>query len=231
MSFHCQQLSITHETKQLLDISFSFHRSFALIGQSGSGKSLTLKAFLGMLPQKLKASFQYEASYALIRGKTVAFVPQNPFTALSPLTKIAQQFALPKEKAAYYCSMVELSSELLERFPSELSGGQLQRLIIAMALSLEPKLLLLDEPTTALDEDSKKHILDLIRQLHEKASFDIVFSTHDLQSIEGICEEVGILRNGVMVERGLAQDVLRCPQHPYTQELLEAGFKQRSFRT
>ncbi len=230
MSFVCKQLLVHAREKVLLDISFAFENSFALIGQSGSGKSLTLKAFLGMLPQTLDVSFIYESDYSLQRGKTVAFVPQNPFTALSPLTKIGQQFNLPKEQSRYYCDRVELESDLLDRFPSELSGGQLQRMIIAMALSLEPKLLLLDEPTTALDEVSKQHILTLLRQLRQKELCDILFVTHDIQSIEGICEEVGILNNGIMVERGLAQQVLQQPQHTYTKELLEAGFKQRSFR-
>ena len=230
MSFACEKLVVFNHEKQLLNLSFSFNRSFALIGQSGSGKSLTLKALLGMLPQTLQTTFLYKAEYTLVRGKTVAFVPQNPFTALSPLTKIEKQFGMSKEQAAYYCNMVELEAQFLDRFPSELSGGQLQRIIIAMALSLKPKLLLLDEPTTALDEESKKHILALIQELHQKALFDILFVTHDLQSIEGICEEVGILQNGIMVESGMTHDVLSQPQHPYTQELLEAGFKQRSFR-
>lgn len=230
MSFTCKRLLVKHEAKMLVDISFSFERSFALIGQSGSGKSVTLKALLGMLPQSLEASLDYDASYPLIRGKTVAFVPQNPFTALSPLTKIEKQFGMDKKHARNYLEMVELESSLLERFPSELSGGQLQRVIMAMALSLEPKLLLLDEPTTALDEENKERILLLIRRLHHMGHFDIVFVTHDLGSIEGICEEVGILHKGVMVEKGLTQEILEYPKHSYTQELLSSGFKHRSFR-
>lgn len=230
MSFTCKQLLVHHHDKKLLDISFSFERSFALIGQSGSGKSLTLKALLGMLPQSLEVSLDYHASYTLTRGKTVAFVPQNPFTALSPLTKIEKQFGMGKELARNYLEMVDLESSFLNRFPSELSGGQLQRVIIAMALALEPKLLLLDEPTTALDEENKERILLLIKRLAKTGNFDIFFVTHDLDSIEGICEEVGILQHGVMVEKGFTSDILLNPQQSYTQELLRSGFKQRSFR-
>lgn len=230
MSFTCKHLVIAHQTQTLLDVSFSFERSFALIGQSGSGKSLTLKALLGMVPQSLDVSMEIDASYPLLRGKTVAIVPQNPFTALSPLTKIGKQFGCEKERAEQYLEMVELEKGFLERFPSELSGGQLQRVIVAMALSLEPKLLLLDEPTTALDEENKERILRLIQKLHQQCNFDILFVTHDLATIEGICEEVGILQNGHMVEKGLSEIVLSHPQQAYTQALLSSGFKRRSFR-
>ncbi len=230
MSFTCKRVWVKDDEKMLLDISFSFGRSLALIGQSGSGKSLTLKAFLGMLPQTLEHSFSYEADYVLERGKTVAFVPQNPFTALSPLTKIEKQFGLERERAEVFLEMVELERGFLDRFPSELSGGQLQRVIIAMTLSLTPKLLLLDESTTALDEENKERILLLIQQLGKEHSFDMLFVTHDLQSIDGVCEEVGILHQGVMVEQGFCHEVLQNPKHPYTQALLGAGFKQRSFR-
>lgn len=230
MSFTCKHLLITYEEKILVDISFSFKHTFALIGQSGSGKSLTLKALLGMLPQTLKANLSIDASYSLRRGKDIAFVPQNPFTALSPLTKIKSQFGKAYDEAAHYLSMVELDAILLERFPSELSGGQLQRVIIAMALSLEPKLLLLDEPTTALDDENKERILRLIKQLSQTCKFDILFVTHDLLAIEGICEEVGILHHGKMVEKGLSVEILNNPTNEYTQALLRAGFKQRSFR-
>ena len=108
MSFTCKKVRVQHEDKTLLDVSFSFRHSFALIGQSGSGKSLTLKALLGMLPQVLKSTFSYEADYEVVRGKTVAFVPQNPFTALSPLTKIEKQFGLERAKAERFLEMVEL---------------------------------------------------------------------------------------------------------------------------
>lgn len=216
--------------KTLLHVSFSFQKSFALIGESGSGKSLTLKALLGMLPNELESLMEIDASYALGRGKEVAFVPQNPFTALSPLTKIGKQFLIDKKSAKKYLQMVDLDLDFLERFPIELSGGQLQRVIIAMSLSQEPNLLLLDEPTTALDTQSKAHILALIKRLQSECHFDILFVTHDIETIEGLCEEVGIIRNGFIIEYGNTEEILHQPKEDYTKALLAAGFKNRRFR-
>ena len=230
MSLTCKELLVKSKDKTLLNISFSFEKSFALIGESGSGKSLTLKALLGMLPQELESLMKIEASYALRRGKEVVFVPQNPFTALSPLTKIGKQFLIDTKTAQKYLRMVDLDVDFLERFPIELSGGQLQRVIIAMALSQEPKLLLLDEPTTALDTQSKAHILALIKRLQTECNFDILFVTHDIETIEGLCEEVGIVKEGVIVEYGTTQEILHQPKEEYTKALLLAGFKNRRWR-
>lgn len=219
-----------NEEKTLLDVAFSFEQSFALIGESGSGKSLTLKALLGMLPSELQSTLKSEATYQLQKGKSVAMVPQNPFTALSPLTKIGKQFMVDKEVSQKYLKVVDLELDFLDRFPSQLSGGQLQRVIIAMALSLEPKLLLLDEPTTALDEESKAHILSLIKALQKQHGFDILFVTHDISTIEDLCEEVGILKNGRIVESGKTKEILHHPREDYTKDLLESGFKYRRWR-
>jgi|GEM_PF-222270 len=230
LSFTCKQLLIKSKAKTLVDVAFSFEKSFALIGESGSGKSLTLKALLGMLPNELDSVLEYDASYALKRGQSIAFVPQNPFTALSPLTKIEKQFMVSPEQAQKYLRMVDLDVDFLDRFPSELSGGQLQRLIIAMALSIEPQLLLLDEPTTALDEESKTTVLELISALQHTCGFDLLFVTHDIGTIEHLCDEVGIIKNGKIIERGLTKHILHDPKVAYTKQLLESGFRQRSFR-
>ncbi|MDX1808755.1 MAG: ATP-binding cassette domain-containing protein [Sulfurospirillaceae bacterium] len=230
MSFKCEQIVIQNGDQNLLDISFEFKSSYALIGQSGSGKSLTLKAILGMLPSSLDVKLNINSEYDLIRGKTVAMIPQNPFTALSPLTKIKKQFFIDQTQMIKYIKLVGLEEKIVERFPSELSGGQLQRVIIAMALSIKPKLLLLDEPTTALDLKSKKSIINLIKRLHKKDNFDMLFVTHDISSVSGLCEEIGIIKNGRIVESANMEEVLNTPKNQYTQELINSSFEIRGFR-
>jgi peptide/nickel transport system ATP-binding protein len=231
LSFTCKSLKINHEDKKLVDINFSFKKSFALIGESGSGKSLTLRALLGMLPKELSCQLELEnIDFKLQKGKTVAIVPQNPFTALSPLTKIKDQFLVPKDEAKQYFEMVGLQESFLQRFPSELSGGQLQRVVIAFILHINPKLLLLDEPTTALDSKSKKSILKLIKELHVKNDFKLMFVTHDIESVENLCEEIAILKDGKIIEYGDMKSVLESPKEKYTKQLIESGFKYRGFR-
>lgn len=231
MSFTCKELSISIKEKKLVDISFSFKKSFALIGESGSGKSLSLKAFLGMLPKDFDVKLEMEnLDFKFERGQSVAFVPQNPFTALSPLTKIKNQFLIKESEAKKYMKMVGLEESFLERFPSELSGGQLQRVVIAFALHVKPKLLLLDEPTTALDIKSKEAILKLLKDLHVKGDFKLIFVTHDIEAVVDLCEEIAIIKEGKIVESGLLQSVINKPQHQYTKQLIESGFQNREFR-
>ncbi|WP_458699783.1 ATP-binding cassette domain-containing protein [Sulfurospirillum sp. 1307] len=229
MSFTCSKLKISSPSKKLVDISFSFESSFALVGESGSGKSLSLKALLGMLPNELEVELDIDRE-VYKRGKSIAFVPQNPFTALSPLTKIIDQFLISRDKAKEYFELVGLKSEFLDRFPSELSGGQLQRVVIAFALALEPKLLLLDEPTTALDVDSKNSILKLLKALHVEKKFYMLFVTHDIDSTKDLCKEIAILKNGKIIESGLLQEVINNPKEDYTKKLLSSSFKNREFR-
>jgi peptide/nickel transport system ATP-binding protein len=230
LSFTCKELKIYNKENVLVDISFSFQKTFALIGESGSGKSLTLKALLGMLPKSLQSSLLLENDFELIVGKSIALVPQNPFTALSPLTKIKDQFFLSELEIKRYLKMVGLEESFYERFPSELSGGQLQRVVIAMALSIKPKILLLDEPTTALDSKSKEEIINLIASLHVKEDFYLLFVTHDIEIAKEVCQEVGILKDGRLVEVGVMREVLENPKKSYTKNLINSGFKGREFR-
>ncbi len=211
--FTCKQLYIGTDEKKLVDISFSFKNSFALIGESGSGKSLTLKALLGMLPKALHVKSDFSGiEFELIRGESVSLVPQNPFTALSPLTKIKDQFLVEPSKATKYFEMVGLEESFLERFPSELSGGQLQRVVIAFALHVKPKLLLLDEPTTALDIKSKEAILKLLKSLHVEHGFKLMFVTHDMEAVKELCEDIAIIKAGKIVESGKLKEVINSPQ-------------------
>jgi len=224
------KLKIYHKQKELVNIAFEIQNSLALIGQSGSGKSLSIKALLGMLPASMSAELEEDFSFELLRGETVGFVPQNPFTALSPLTKIKKQFFSKRERVLQLFDELGLERALLERFAPELSGGQLQRVVIAMALEHHPQLLLLDEPTTALDPETKKMILALLKKLQQKEAFQMLFVTHDILSAKSLCEDVCIIKEGRVVEAGNLDDILRAPQELYTKTLIEANFANRKFR-
>ncbi len=224
------KLRISYQGQNLVDISFELKNSLALVGQSGSGKSLTLKALLGMLPENMHLDLEINAPFELIRGKSLAFVPQNPFTALSPLTKISKQFFASKEKMRTLFKQVDLDFSLSERFPSELSGGQLQRVIIAMALNSDPKLMLLDEPTTALDPRNREMVIELLKRLQQTMGFKILFVTHDMKSAEAMCEDICVIKNGKVVESAETAAVLNAPQAEYTKVLIASNFLNREFR-
>jgi len=224
------KLQITIDEKKLVDISFDIYSSLALVGQSGSGKSLTIKALLGMLPGAMKLELEHNSDFELIAGGTLAFVPQNPFTALSPLTKIRKQFFASLPKIEKLFAQVGLDISLLERFPPELSGGQLQRVVIAMALSRDPKLILLDEPTTALDPKTKDIILDLLKTLQREFGFKMLFVTHDINSAKALCEDICVIKEGRVVEFGKMDEILKNPSAQYTKTLIDANFANRKFR-
>ena len=161
---------------------------------------------------------------------TIGFIPQNPFTSLSMMTKIKDQFFCSNEKKEEVLKLVDLDISLLNKFPSQLSGGQIQRIVIAIALSRNIKLLLLDEPTTALDEENKTNIINLINDLKSRLNILILFVTHDIESIKDICNEIIILKDGQVIEKGFTIDVLSTPKEDYTKKLINSTFKNKQFR-
>ncbi|AFV98410.1 MULTISPECIES: ATP-binding cassette domain-containing protein [unclassified Sulfuricurvum] len=224
------QLKITHAGDVLVDIAFEIRRSLALVGASGSGKSLTLKALLGLSDPALDVLIEKQCDFEWQRGQSIALVPQNPFTALSPLTRIKDQMFLPKEQSIGLFALLGLDESLLDRFPPELSGGQLQRVVVAIALGSNPKLLLLDEPTTALDPASKEAMVELLKTLQEKIGFKMLFVTHDMGVASSLCEDICVLREGRVIEQGKIDEITREPKEKYTQALIDAEFKTREFR-
>ena len=183
-----------------------------------------------MLPNELELVLDVEADFKLEAGKSIGYIAQNPFSALSPLTKIKKQFFSPLKKVHTLFDAVGLQRDLLERYPSELSGGQLQRVIIAMALENDPRLLLLDEPTTALDPQTTQMILELLVRLQKQNGFKMLFVTHDIASAAKVAEDICVLKDGKIVEFGTNQEVLQTPKQPYTKMLIEANFLHRNFR-
>lgn len=231
------------------DVSFqvSAHEIFCLVGESGSGKSVIARSILGLLPPKRlvptagRIRFMGEDLLAVsakrlraIRGKQIGMIFQDPMTALNPLMTIGQQIdellaahenkakAQRRAQALDMLDAVHLpnSPRIYDAYPHEMSGGQRQRAMIALALILRPKLLIADEPTTALDVTTQSQVLHLIRELQAEQGSSVLFITHDFGVVSELAHRVGVLRHGKMVEQGAALDVLTAPRMDYTKELL-----------
>ncbi len=230
LNINIKKLEIKSLDKKLVDISFEIKDSTALIGESGSGKSLTLKALLNLLPSSLEVKKDINSNFEL-NYDSIGFIPQNPFTSLSTMTKITNQFFCDEKRKEEVLELVSLEKDVLNKFPSQLSGGQIQRVVIAIALSRDIKLLLLDEPTTALDDENKNNIIDLISEIKERLKILILFVTHDINSIKNICKNIIILKNGEIIEMGLTNEILSAPKENYTKRLINSTFKNKIFRT
>ncbi len=224
-----KNLKIYTNEKTLVNLSFNITNSTALIGESGSGKSLTLKALLNLLPSSMKIDKDIDSDFEL-NYDTIAFIPQNPFTSLSSMTKIKNQFFCSEEKKEEVLKLLDLDKSILNKFPPQLSGGQIQRVVIAIALSRNAKILLLDEPTTALDFENKNNIINIINDLKKQLNVLILFVTHDIDSIKDICNEIVIIKNGKVIESGLTNIVLSSPKEDYTKRLINSTFKNKNFR-
>jgi peptide/nickel transport system ATP-binding protein len=237
----------TFEAVKGISFNVPTNSTLALVGESGSGKSVTAMSILGLLPENasipaasrilyggsdlLKST---EARLQDIRGKEISVIFQEPMTSLNPVFPVGEQIGeslrlhmamSPRQAAA---RAVDLLNEVgipdpqlrVRSFPHELSGGQQQRVMIAMAIACEPKLLIADEPTTALDVTIQKQILDLLARLQERHRMSVLFITHDLGVVGEIADHVVVMQNGVIQEQGPVRDIFEQPRHPYTKALL-----------
>lgn len=220
----------------------------ALVGESGSGKTLSMLAVMGLLPpgiSVLGGDVRLEGQSLLnldakarrrLNGSEIALVPQDAMAALNPTLNLQQQFELvlrahrklstaqAKQRTVELLEQVGIpdAAARLRSYPHEFSGGQRQRVMIALALSCGPKVLIADEPTTALDVTIQQQILDLIATLRRELDMTVMWITHDLGVVAGLADRVAVLRNGRLVESGTADEIFFHPEHDYTQQLLAA---------
>ena len=233
----------------LRDISFSLARGrvLGLVGESGAGKSMIGRLIAGHTPPGFEVSSGRvvfdgmellslkPAQWRALLGRRIAFIPQEPLTALNPVLTIGHTFdehlmllGVDAGKRAdlilHQLAAVHLPrpQEMVRRYPHELSGGQCQRVLIAMAFAAEPSLIIADEPTTALDVVSQSHVLSLLAEQQRLHATAVVLITHDLRLAAHVCDDIAVLYAGEQVEYGPARDVLREPRHPYTWALHNA---------
>ena len=219
-----------------------------LVGESGSGKTVTAMSIAGLLPRKqctLSGDILLDGQDLLhaqrkelrkLHGAKIGVVFQEPMSSMDPLMRVGEQVGevlrihtkLDKEerkqKVLEAMRAVDLQDpeRVYEKYPHELSGGMLQRAMIAAAIVIEPSLLLLDEPTTALDVTIQAQILELLKRLNAERRISMLFISHNLNVVRKLCSRVAVMQQGKLVETGTTEEVFYHPQHPYTQRLIEA---------
>lgn len=229
-----------------VDFNIGYGETIAIVGESGCGKSVTAKAIMQLIPSppgKInsgKVIFEEEdllvdnQKIKKIRGKDIGMIFQDPMTSLNPTMRVGKQIMEPlikhlnlsKQKAKE--RSIELLKEVgipnpvhrVEQYPHQFSGGMRQRAMIATALACRPKLLIADEPTTALDVTIQAQILELMQDIQKKTNTSIILITHDLGIVAKMCQRIIVMYAGKIVETGSAEDIFYRPQHPYTKGLL-----------
>lgn len=232
------------------DVEFDMHKgkAFGLVGESGCGKSVTVKTILQLHDRKatrFSGEINYDGKNLLecndkelnkIRGKSISMIFQDAMTSLNPLITVGDQIAEvlnkhlkmrkneAKKRAIEIMTSVGISSPEMRynQYPHEFSGGMQQRIMIAIALACEPEILLADEPTTALDVTIQAQILNLMRTIKTERQTSILMITHDLGVVANICDEIGVMYAGTIVEYADAKTIFKNPLHPYTKGLLSA---------
>lgn len=248
-----KNLHITFEqpkvSKQILeDVSFAVKagKCLGILGESGSGKSMTTKAILGLLNRdfQISGSAIFEGKDLLqmgdgdlrtLRGSAIGMILQNPMTCFDPLYKIGNQIyetfdahgIYPrnqyKEEAIKILDKMRIHDPegVLQKFPHQLSGGMLQRVMIGIAMSMNPRLLICDEPTTAIDSITQYEIIKEFQRIKAESNVGMLFITHDVSVISHIADEVIVLNKGKLVDHGSFSDILKDPKDPYTKLLIE----------
>jgi peptide/nickel transport system ATP-binding protein len=249
--FQVELITDTGIIRAVDSVNFSIHRgeTVTIIGESGSGKSTTAMGILRLLPDDLAVLsgtvlidgvdvVAEPKAIGKVRGRTVALIPQDPMTALSPVHSIGSQLseairiagAAAKDKDAVRARAIRLLEQVhiptpevqLKKYPHQLSGGMLQRVLIAIALASEPQLLVADEPTSALDVTVQAGILDLLLELQEQRGIGILMITHDLGVARLISDRINVMKDGSFVESGDVQQIVEHPSTEYTRSLLAA---------
>ncbi|MBI5975284.1 ABC transporter ATP-binding protein [Staphylococcus canis] len=232
-----------------VDLYLNKGETLAIVGESGSGKSVTTKAitklFQGQTGRIKKGKIIFngedltqksEKELMRLRGKEISMIFQDPMTSLNPTMKIGKQVMEPiikhigmnksdaKKRAIELLELVGLKrvKERFNAYPHQFSGGQRQRIVIALALACEPKILIADEPTTALDVTMQAQILDLMKELQQKIDTSIIFITHDLGVVANVADRVAVMYGGQMIETGDVDEIFYDPRHPYTWGLLSS---------
>ncbi|MCL6707865.1 ABC transporter ATP-binding protein [Pseudomonas sp. R2.Fl] len=232
------------------DISFVLEAGeiLCIVGESGSGKSVTANAVMGLLPAPLRIEggsislrdrdiqALSEKDRSSLNGRVVSMIFQDPLSALNPLMTVGQQIeevmlthpeVAPPNRWARVVELLDMVGlpnppAMAHQYPFRLSGGQRQRVMIAMALALDPDVLIADEPTTALDVTTQAQILEIIKRLQRQKKMAVMFITHDFGVVADIADKVIVMEKGRLIEQGTAERVLRAPQEPYTRRLLAA---------
>jgi peptide/nickel transport system ATP-binding protein len=243
--FHGDDGRITHAV-DALDLKLAPGTTLGLVGESGCGKSVTSLAIMGLLPKRsadVSGAIHFDgfdllqtsdATLRDLRGNRLAMIFQEPMTSLNPSFTIGDQIIetilrhrggsrqSARERAIALLRRVHIPSpeKRIDDYPHKLSGGMRQRVMIAMALACDPRLLIADEPTTALDVTLQAQILELMRELKAASGAAIILITHDLGVVAEVCDEVAVMYAGEIVERAAVDELFAAPQHPYTVGLL-----------
>ena len=245
-SFH----SRGHTVQAVRGVDLTVHEGeiLGIVGESGSGKSVSMKSVIRLVPPSAKIEADSilldgveltklsEKQMRDVRGGSVSMIFQDPMTSLDPLKRVGAHIgevlrrhlnmtkAQAREEAVSLLRKVGVPSPetRVDQFPHEFSGGMRQRVLIAMALACHPKLLIADEPTTALDVTIQAQILDLIRDLQRQDNMSVILITHDLGVVAQLCHRIAVMYGGLILEEGTTDEIFEAPAHPYTQALLRS---------